>query len=228
MGFGSLRSGNQLGHNQGLRERSPDLSDPIPISALEHYWYCERQAALITVDGLWIDNRHVLRGHRGHKRVDSGRQSTGRRKTTLRSVRLWSERLGLTGVADAIELQDDGSVLPVEYKVGVRHGRAAEVQVAAQALCLEEMFNTHIDQVAVWYSGPRRRQTHALDTALRELTISTIAAVHALRSGGKLPDAPNDERCNECQLLTTCLPFVVAEPHRAEDYVDQEVFRCRS
>ena len=97
----------------------------VPVAALEHHVYCPRQCALIHVDGLWFDNRHTVRGQAGHRRADSGEIKSERGRTVLRSVPLFSERLGLSGRADAIEVHTDSSVVPVEYKMGVRHGIAA-------------------------------------------------------------------------------------------------------
>ena len=204
------------------------MIEAVPISALEHFMYCERQAALIWVDGVWQDNSHTKRGSRAHRRVDSGRHSSGRGVRTMRAIRVWSETLGLTGVADAVEIHADGTLLPVEYKSGVRHGRSAEVQVAAQAACLEEMFQQRIPNVAVWYGGPRRRIVTPLDDDLRDLTTRVVRTVQALREKSSLPTAPDDERCTECQLLDRCLPSVVSRADDVNSYVDQVVTGCRS
>lgn len=110
----------------------------VAISAIEHYVYCPRQCALIHVDGVWSDNAHTVRGERGHRRADTFATRSERGVRVVRAVPLWSETLGLTGRADAVELHADDSIVPVEYKIGSRHGDAAHLQLAAQALCLEE------------------------------------------------------------------------------------------
>lgn len=116
----------------------------IPLRALEHDAYCPRQAAMIHVDGVWADNAHTVRGVRGHRRVDTAPSRHERDRRVLRGLSLWSEQLGLVGRADAVEIFDDGTIEPVEYKHGRRHGAAAESQLCAQAFCLEEMLGVSV------------------------------------------------------------------------------------
>ncbi len=200
------------------------MTDPIPISALEHYMYCPRQCALILVDQVWVESAHTARGSLGHRRVDTGEHRTERGRLVLRGVSLWSERLGLTGRADAVELLADGSFVPVEYKIGRRHGVAAHVQLCAQALCLEEMTGTVVGKGAIWFSGPRRRLAVAIDGALRVQTLAAIEKVRKLLDSDHLPAAPDDERCPSCQLVGHCLPGVVSQPEVVERYLREVVF----
>jgi len=118
-----------------------NIEPVVPISAIEHFAYCPRQCALIHCDGVWNDNEHTVGGTRAHRRVDSGEHRRERGRMVLRSIPLWSESLGLSGRADAVEMADN-AVVPVEYKAGVRHGNAADLQLCAQALCLEEMLRS--------------------------------------------------------------------------------------
>lgn len=195
----------------------------VQISALEHYQYCPRQCALIHVDGVWSDNAHVVRGHHGHRRVDSGDHRTERGRRVLRSVPLWSEQFGLTGRADAVEVHDDGRVVPVEYKMGVRHGITAHVQLAAQALCLEEMTGRDVSTGGLWFSAVRRREAVSIDDHLRGLTLAAIEEVRAMFTAARLPQPPNDQRCRECQLLGHCLPGVVADPQAVAAYAGEVI-----
>ena len=145
------------GHDQSVWSRTTVTDEPIvTISAIEHFVYCPRQCALIHCDGVWSDNAQTVRGSRAHRRVDSGRHRRERGRLVLRSIPLWSETLGLSGRADAVEIEP-GVVRPVEYKSGIQHGSAADLQLCAQALCLEEMLNVAIPDGDVWYGGPRRR-----------------------------------------------------------------------
>jgi len=202
----------------------------VPLRALENHVYCPRQCAIIHGDGVWVHNEHTRRGVRRHQRVDSGSQSAERGKQVLRSIPLWSETLGLTGRSDVIELSD-GIPIPVEYKSGSRHGDAADVQLCGQVLCLEEMFNLRIDHGFVWYGGPRRRHKVPMDATLRDRTLDIIQKVRADIVANQLPLAPNDGRCNHCQLAQHCLPGVVGPASGAAreafaDSVAEELFLC--
>ena len=197
----------------------------IPISAIEHFDYCPRQCALIHGDGIWADNAHTVLGSRAHRRVDSGKARRERGKLVLRAIPLWSEKLGLSGRADAVEFDGD-VVRPVEYKSGVRHGTAAELQVCAQAMCLEEMLGVEIPEAAVWYGGPRRRLSVILTVDLRKQVQEAVTRIRAQLQSGRLPEAPCDERCRECQLRPHCLPKLTNDPARIVRFLKSQVFGC--
>ena len=191
----------------------------IPISAIEHFVYCPRQCALIHVDGVWTDNVHTARGKYEHRRVDGGGHRTERGSLVLRSIPLWSEVLGLSGRADTIEI-NGGVVFPVEFKSGSRHGLTADMQLCAQALCLEEMFNLSIKKGAIFYSGNRRRVSVEFTVDLRDKVLLAIAEIRRQIELGSLPEAPNDRRCSQCQLLNHCIPELTAQPHEIINYVN--------
>lgn len=204
------------------------LEPVVLISALEHFMYCPRQCALIHVDGVWQENPHTVRGSYGHKRVDTAPSRQERGVKMLRAIPLWSEELGLSGRADAVELQPNGDAVPVEYKIGGRHGRAAEVQLCAQALCLEEMLGRPVTTGAIWYGASRRKQVIAMDDELRSLTRSSIMEVRAILESVTLPEAVDDRRCVECQLIGHCLPGISAHPDRVQEYLSSKVLSCDS
>ena len=197
----------------------------VPISAIEHFEYCPRQCALIHCDGVWSDNPHTVRGARAHRRVDSGQHRRERGRKVLRAIPLWSESLGLSGRADAVEIES-GVVRPVEYKAGTRHGAAADLQLCAQALCLEEMLDVEIPEGFVWYGGPRRRERVLLTPELRREVGDIIHAIRKQLETGRLPEAPNDERCEQCQLRNHCLPELTSAPERVSRYLAEVVFGC--
>ena len=197
----------------------------VAISAIEHFVYCPRQCALIHCDGVWSDNAHTVRGSRAHRRVDSGQHRRERGRLVLRAIPLWSETLGLSGRADAVEIER-GTVRPVEYKSGVRHGSAADLQLCAQALCLEEMLDVEIPDGYVWYGGPRRRVRVAFTPALRCEVREIIHEIRQQLLTASLPEAPNDRRCAECQLLHHCLPELTSAPQKVSRYMANVVFQC--
>ena len=201
-------------------------ADPIvPISAIEHFAYCPRQCALIHCDGIWSDNAHTVGGERFHRRVDSGKPRRERGHMVLRAIPLWSEEFGLSGRADAVEMEGV-AVHPVEYKAGTRHGTAADLQVCAQALCLEEMLDVEIPHGYVWYGGPRRRTQVDFTPALRREVQDVVVRIRQQMLTSKLPMAPNDSRCTQCQLLNHCLPELVSAPRKVGRYMANIVLRC--
>lgn len=200
-----------------------NIEPVVPISAIEHYAYCPRQCALIHCDGIWSDNEHTVKGARAHRRVDSGTHRRERGRMVLRSIPLWSEALGLSGRADAIEVDDD-EMWPVEYKSGVRHGNSADLQLCAQALCLEEMLAVKIPGGFVWYGGPKRRMRVEFTEDLRSEVSEIIEKIRNQLMTGKLPEAVDDERCGPCQLLHHCLPHLSRSPRKVLRYLDDVVF----
>jgi len=200
----------------------------IPIAALEHHAYCPRQCALIHVDGVWSDNVHTVAGTHGHARADTAGQRMERGRLVVRALPLWSERLGLTGRADAVEFDEHGTPAAVEYKIGTRHGDAAHLQLCAQSLCLEEMLGIEVATGYLWFSAPRRRVAVAMDPDLRRGTETCIEQVRAILVAARLPPPVDDARCRECQLLGHCLPDICARPSATADYLAREVFGCES
>jgi CRISPR-associated exonuclease Cas4 len=182
-------------------------SDYIMLSALQHYLFCPRQCALIHLEQCWAENRFTAEGRVLHERADSKEVRQEGRVRTVRTLPIRSARLGLSGQADVVEFHEDGRVLPVEYKRGrPKKNRCDEVQLCAQALCLEEMLHIDIDEGALFYGQKRRRQPVAFDAALRRLTEATVTRVHELLDAGKTPRADYSKKCDQCSLRAICLP----------------------
>lgn len=192
-----------------------DTEDPIPLSALQHWSYCPRQCALINLEQAFDENLHTSRGRAVHALVDEpGLEKLGRRRIE-RAMPLWSERLGLIGKADVVEFAADGTPYPVEYKHGARRQRRHdELQLAAQALCLEEMTGKPVRTGAIYHHSSRRRREVRIDDSLRAEVIAAIEAVRTMLRGAKLPPPVNDARCRECSLIERCQPAPVAEQAR--------------
>jgi CRISPR-associated exonuclease Cas4 len=184
--------------------------DLLPLSALQHLQFCERQCALIHVEQVWADNRLTVEGSHLHRRADSGEAESRGGVRTERGVALRSLRLGLIGKADVVEFHCTGGVwlpFPVEYKRGKpKHDRSDEVQLCAQALCLEEMLRVEIVGGALFYGTTRRREDVAFDASLRGATEDAAARLHALIASGVTPRAVREPKCDSCSLLNLCLP----------------------
>lgn len=189
----------------GSRSLSP--SDDIPLSALQHWLFCPRQYALIHIERHWAENALTAEGRVLHERADSGARETRPGLKVLRAVELRSGRSGLHGVADVVELRG-GAPFPVEYKRGrPKAHRADEVQLCAQALCLEEMFACAVPEGALFYGQSRRRTAVVFNEDLRALTLSCAAEVRDCRAAGHLPAAVHDpRRCGACSLVDICRP----------------------
>ncbi|HMO50374.1 MAG TPA: CRISPR-associated protein Cas4 [Kiritimatiellia bacterium] len=185
-----------------------DEADLLPLSALQHLMFCERQCALIHIEQAWEENRLTAEGRVMHERAhDGGSESRGGVRIA-RGLRIRSLRLGLIGQADVVEFPKDGPPFPVEYKRGKpKAHRADEVQLCAQAMCLEEMLETPVPCGALFYGQTRRRTDVAFDDALRGLTENAAARLHRLIAGGKTP-APvyEKKKCTACSLKAVCLP----------------------
>jgi CRISPR-associated exonuclease Cas4 len=188
-----------------------DEREVIPISALQHYLYCPRQCALIHVERLWAENVHTAEGRLLHRRSEKLLSEMRRGVRTATALPLGSEQLGLSGLADVVEFHDVGGIqqpFPIEYKRGrPRAHRADEVQLCAQALCLEEMLSVPVPVGALFYGKTRRRVNVAFDTSLRTLTLEVIAFVRAQIDNGHTPPADYlAARCDACSLLDLCQP----------------------
>lgn len=192
-----------------------DLDDGIDvsISALEHYSYCPRQCALIHVEQTFEENIFTIKGQIAHERVDTAGDSVTRSVKVARGIPLWSERLGLRGKSDLVEFRPDGPY-PVEYKHGRRSGIHPDLQLCAQALCLEEMLGQPVPRGAIFYHAVRRRREVEIDKTLREITMRAIEAVRQMLQAQRLPPAVNDARCPSCSLINACMPGVIGEPAR--------------
>lgn len=192
-------------------------AEPIPLSALQHAVYCLRQAALIHLERLWAENRFTAEGHVLHVASDKAvdRQVRGVRRVAALPVA--SKRLGLAGVADLVEFHGERRVpYPIEIKRGKpKLHRADEVQLCAQALCLEEMTGCIVAEGALYYAETKRRVTVPIDQELRRLTEETTASLREVFQTLRTPPPVyRADRCRACSLLQLCRPKAVAKPAR--------------
>lgn len=223
--------------------------DLLPISALQHYVFCPRQCALIHIEQAWTENRLTAQGRQLHERAhEAGPESRGHVRI-VRSLRLCSRELGLTGQADVVELHrlgpesppDHGatfpgragrwSVHPVEYK----RGRSKlidcdRIQLCAQAMCLEEMLGVEVPTGSLFYGRPRRRETIVFDrpaadssSTLRERTRQAARDVHQLVRFGITPPAEHSRKCRSCSLIDTCLPKRTGPAQVANRYLRRQL-----
>jgi CRISPR-associated exonuclease Cas4 len=196
------------------------MDDYLPISTLNQLLYCPRRFWYMHVLGEMEINAAVLEGTLQHEHAhDAGRQSdAGGEPVAYRRVMVWSDRLALSGFCDVVEVVA-GELVPIEYKHG-RQGRWAndEVQLCAQALCLEEMTGRPVSRGAIFYWGSRRRVEVPFDAALRARTEAAVAQAAALLAAGHLPPPiALRAKCGACSLQPICLPDEVSKLHVAGD-----------
>jgi CRISPR-associated exonuclease Cas4 len=196
-----------------------DEDDLLPISALQHVVFCERQAALIHLERMWSENAHTIEGTHMHGTAHEAGSLSRRDLRISRSLPLRSLRLGLAGVADVVEFRcaADGCELsgirgrwtpyPVEYKKGRRKKHNADaVQLCAQALCLEEMFAVRVVEGALFYGAARRRVAVAFDDDLRRATEKAAERFRAIFQSLVTPPPVWGPKCSQCSLIEDCRP----------------------
>lgn len=202
--------------------------DLVPIAALEHYSYCPRQCGLMYVECTFVDNVLTARGTVDHAHVDQPHHHAAGVTRVEMGLPLVSLSHGLTGKADVVEFDARATPYPVEYK----HGRATrfqhpEIQLAAQALCLEEMFGAAVPEGAVFYVASQRRRAVAISPDLRATVDCVASNVRALLAACVVPPPLADAHCPNCSLVDLCLPYAVADRSRSRTYV-RELFRGRA
>lgn len=212
----------------------------LMLSGIQHYMFCPRQWALIHIEQQWADNRLTTEGELLHTNVDNPfyRQKNGD-CITLRSVHVASQRLGLYGITDAIELlptdEEQDTIThdrypgrfrpyPVEYKRGhAKPDERDEVQLCAEAICLEEMYGIHIPAAALFYDEVKRREAVPLSHELRTLTERLAGEMHAVFRSGKLPRAEYKRHCRSCSLKDICMPELT-EHTKASNYLKRNLY----
>jgi len=190
-------------------------TDPIPLSALQHWIYCPRQCGLIHLEQAFEDNLHTARGQAVHHLVDTPGYEIKSGVRVERALPVWCDRLNLIGKADLVEFHPDGSVYPVEFKHGAKRQKLHDdIQLAAQAMCLEDMLGRPVPKGAIFHASSHRRREVSITPELKQLVIETAEAIRAMLASGKLPPPVNDARCKECSLKAICQPEALAERAR--------------
>lgn len=201
----------------------PEPPDLIPLSALNQYAYCPRRCYLIHAEGEFTDNIHTQSGTLEHERVDQLAHDIKKGVRVEFALPVWSDQLGISGRCDVVEFHPDGTVFPVEYKHGKRKQYLNDdLQVAAQAMCLEEMLKTPIPAAAIYHIQTRRRREVSIDQTLRDQVIATVRAVKDLLNSRLCPPLVEDrKRCPQCSLNELCSPELISEKSRLQQLAAQ-------
>ena len=225
-------------------------SDLIPLSALQHLLFCERQCALIHLERVWVENRLTAEGRILHRNAHQGKPRTRDGVRIKRGLPLRSFELGLSGQADVVEWRPPAefsdrqadrtlagmlradharglpgwTVTPIEYKRGrPKSNDCDRVQLCAQAICLEEMLGVTIPAGQLFYGEKRRRFDVAFDDKLRETTRRAAARLHELMESGLTPPAVREKKCDSCSLIEVCLPDATTGRRSAKRFFEREL-----
>lgn len=178
----------------------------IMVSAIQHFSYCPRQWALIHREQVFEENSFTLKGRLIHERADQEDVRTEGDVQILTALPIWSNRLGLTGKCDVVEVRN-GIPCPVEYKHGRKKAQLHdELQVCAEAMCLEEMFDVEIPIGIIYHHSSRRRREVELTSELRQAVADILRQIRSWSDREELPAAVNDARCEHCSLHSVCVP----------------------
>lgn len=209
----------------------------LPLSGIQHFVFCRRQWALIHVEQQWQENVLTAEGRILHKRTDDPFFTEVRHGVvTARAVPIASYRLGLSGICDVVEFTvapaglklpgRDGfyHAAPVEYKRGKpKNDPCDEVQLCAQAMCLEEMLSISIPAGFLYYGETRHRIQVDLTAELRQLVCSMSEEMHAYFSRGYTPRVKPSKACRSCSLVDICLPVLYENVLPASKYIRQQI-----
>ena len=195
--------------------------DSLPLSLLNDFLYCPRRAALKLIEGWRESNQHTILGDIVHEHADLAGYEIAKGVTLLRSLPVWSQRLGLSGKCDIVEVPENPKseirspkwLRPIEYKKGKRrHFENDDAQLCAQALCLEEMFGMLVERGAVFHAASKRRREVEFTSQLRKVTEDAVSELHRLIITETVPSAVFKPACEECSLYNICLPEVTSHP----------------
>ena len=198
--------------------------DFLHLNGLQHLRFCPRQCALIYVENQWHENFFTASGRVQHEKVHSGVGESRRVVRTERDLKIASRLLGVTGQTDAVEFYSDGKVIPVEYKHGEpKEDTCDEVQLCAQAICLEEMIGCRIDEGALFYFKVRKRLPVKITDALRAETVELAERFHQLVERGETPPAEYRRKCESCSFIDECFPESAGRNKSVDIYLKRRI-----
>jgi CRISPR-associated exonuclease Cas4 len=198
----------------------------LSLSALQHILFCPRQCALIHVEQIWIENKYTAEGRIMHEKVDRGGEQARGKVRIEYGLHLKSNALGVTGRADVVEFHhrkgQNWQPYPVEYKRGKpKKDHSDEVQLCAQALCLEEMYGADLKEGALFYGKTRRRKTVVFDCDLRQITMDAAVSLHEMIKKRITPEPVYSSKCDACSFVDFCLPQVIGKQRSVKNYINR-------
>lgn len=210
--------------------------DYLMLSGIQHFAFCRRQWALIHIEQQWEENYRTTAGELMHKKAHDEKSFEKRGDLLIvRGLRISSHELGLSGQCDVVEFhrdekgielfgyEDKWNPVPVEYKHGTpKENNADELQLCAQAICLEEMFQTNISEGYLYYGENRRRSRVEFTQDLRDKVAKYSTEMHDLFKKGHTPNAKPTKQCKACSLENLCLPKL-QKALNVRTYIEQNI-----
>jgi len=211
--------------------------DYIPLSYLSQFYFCKRRAGLLILEQVWIENEYTAEGRADHDAVHRDRIEKRNDFIRIHDYYVYSDALKLTGKCDCIEAKQSHegyrlpfaegyyTLFPIEYKHGViRNEEEYNVQLCAQAMCLEEMLNCSIEKGAIFYTDSHRRIEVIFTNELRDKVSIGAEKLHEILRYQRVPYEVYSAKCKKCSLLEYCLPKV---RHSSSDYLRKvKVLAC--
>lgn len=210
--------------------------DYLMISGIQHFAFCKRQWALIHIEQQWAENVHTVVGELMHKKAHDPYVTEKRKEVLIvRALPVASKTMGVSGECDVVEFHtwEDGvklhghrglyKIIPVEYKKGKPKKSDEDIlQLAAQAICLEEMFSCVIENGAIFYGETRRREEILLEEELRDRVRAMFQEMHQYSRRNYTPRVKWSKSCNGCSLKELCLP-VLGKTASVKDYIGHAI-----
>ncbi len=210
--------------------------DYLMLSGIQHFAFCRRQWAIIHIEQQWAENYRTTAGELMHKKAhDEGSFEKRGDLLIVRGLRVSSHELGVSGQCDVVEFHQeetgvevfgyDGkwNLVPVEYKHGAPKGNNAdELQLCAQAICLEEMFQTSIPDGYLYYGENRRRSYVEFTDNLRGEVKKITEEMHDLFTKGYTPNVKPTKQCKACSLENLCVPKL-QKTIKVREYIEQSI-----
>lgn len=187
------------------------MEDYLPLAYLNAWEYCPRRFYLEYVLGEMADNEHLILGRHLHRNIDEERVIQEGDTLIHQQQWVWSDRLQVSGVIDAVE-ERDGQLIPIEYKKGRMGNHLSDhFQLCAAGLCLEERTGKTIAHGEIFYHANRRRQQVLFTAELRQATESAITSALAAVTLPMPAPIDHPRKCKACSLQTICLPFEIKQ-----------------
>ena len=206
----------------------------LMLSGIQHFAFCRRQWALIHIEQQWAENYRTIDGQIFHENAHNGAFSETRNGILIRrGLSVFSRTMGISGICDIVEFHpsEEGISIskdskrylpfPIEYKRGEpKQYQADDLQLCAQAMCLEEMLLCKIEKGYLFYGETRRREVVEITEDLRNAVKDIFEEMHQYYNRGYTPKVKTGKMCNSCSLKELCLPKLNKQVS-VKHYIDQ-------